>query len=138
MEGIKRLQELVKGQEDSALNQVVDYLCTRKDLSNKYLNPEKDLKGMAKYIKEKAMVNVKNGWNFFNDKVVYSWAVTYFLVPNSSLGIKEQSSKKEQKSKTSKKASTTQNQNTTKVISFDKAKNKSEQLEQITLFGGAV
>ena len=32
MNGIERLQEAVKGQEDAALRQTVDYLISRKDM----------------------------------------------------------------------------------------------------------
>lgn len=64
MTGVERLQEMVTGQEDAALKQVVDYLCTRNDLSNRYLNPEKNISSMVSYIKDKARAITKNGWNF--------------------------------------------------------------------------
>lgn len=139
MTGIERLQEMIAGQEDAALKQVVDYLCTRKDLSDKYLNPEKDLSGMASYIKDKARVNAKNGWNFLNDKVVYSWAVTYFLFSDSSLGIKKPEVKKQTKKNKDKESKTVEKStNNNNVIDINTAKSKTQKpsVEQITLFGG--
>lgn len=139
MTGIERLQELVAGQEDSALKQVVDYLCSRKDLSDKYLNPEKDLNGMASYIKNKARLQAKGGWNFVNDKVVYSWAVTYFLFSDSSLGIKKPEVKKQTKKNKDKESKTVEkNTKDNNIIDINTAKTKIQKppVEQITLFGG--
>lgn len=144
MEGILHLQKQIEGQEDSALKQVVDYLCSRKDLSDKYLNPEKDVKGMASYIREKAMIHAKNGWNFFNDKIVYSWAVTYFLFPNNVLGIEKPEIKKSQAKSKKKKnnivATVDKDLHDNKVINISSVteKNKVPPIEQITLFGGDI
>ncbi len=140
MDGITKLKKLVEGQEDGALRQVVDYLCSRKDLSDKYLNPEKDLNGMASYIRDKSMAHAKNGWNFLNDKVVYSWAVTYFLFSDSILGIKkaEEKKKKQKKEKVTKVKDEENATNNNKVFKINDIKRKEEtsKIEQITLFGG--
>lgn len=126
MTGIERLKKMVEGQEDAALNQVVNYLISRKDLDSKFLNEEKDLEGMRQYIRGKSMPHMKNGWNFLNDNVVYAWAITYFLLPNKQLGI----TKKEEKSK---------EKATDKVIDISNSESKNEDknnIKQITLFGG--
>lgn len=38
MNGFDRLREQVKDQEDSALKQVIEYLISRDDMEQKYLN----------------------------------------------------------------------------------------------------
>lgn len=138
MTGVERLQEMVTGQEDAALKQVVDYLCTRNDLSNRYLNPEKNISSMVSYIKDKARAITKNGWNFINDKVVYSWAVTYFLFSDSSLGIKKTEVKKQTKNNKDKENTTIKKGTNNNIIDINTAKNKTQKslVEQITLFGG--
>lgn len=138
MTGVERLQEMVEGQEDTALKQVVDYLCTRNDLSNRYLNPEKNISSMVSYIKDKARAITKNGWNFINDKVVYSWAVTYFLFSDSSLGIKKTEVKKQTKNNKDKENTTIKKGTNNNIIDINTAKNKTQKslVEQITLFGG--
>ena len=46
MNGIERIKELAKGQKDTALLKVIDYLISRTDMNDKYLNEEKNLKDM--------------------------------------------------------------------------------------------
>lgn len=59
MNGFDRLKEQVKGQEDSALNQVIEYLISRDDMEQKYLNEEKNVKEMCNFIKGKGKVHAK-------------------------------------------------------------------------------
>ncbi len=132
MNGIERLKEAVKGQEDVALRQTVDYLISRNDMEQKYLNEEKTLKGMVDFIHDKAKKHIKSGWTYITNEVVYAWAVMYFALPNELLKIKE---KKELK-KESKKETTGKNN----VISIEKGKKVIEEkkkVEQLSLFGGA-
>ena len=132
MNGIERLKEAVKGQEDGALRQTVDYLISRNDMEQKYLNEEKTLKGMVDFIHDKAKKHIKSGWTYITNEVVYAWAVMYFALPNELLKIKE---KKELK-KESKKETTGKNN----VISIEKGKKVIEEkkkVEQLSLFGGA-
>lgn len=144
MEGINRLRKQLEGQNDNALIQVVDYLCSRKDMDMKYLNEEKTLSGMADYIKDNARKIAKNGWNFVNDKVVYAWAVTYFLFSDKHLGIektKSTSKASTKKSTNTKTKNKTENEpNNSKIIDINSVKEiKKEpapELQQITLFGG--
>lgn len=130
MTGFDRLREQIEGQEDSALKEVVNYLLTRTDMEQKYLNKEKTLKEMCKYIKEKAMKNAKNGWNFITNEVVFAWAIMYFSLPNALLQIKTSTHKEESTKKVS-----PPKQNKSNVISLEDSKSK-HKVEQLTLFGG--
>ena len=51
MTGFERIKSEVKDQKDLALVQTVDYLLTRDDLQDKFLNEEKSLEGMAKFVR---------------------------------------------------------------------------------------
>lgn len=131
MNGFDRLKEQVKGQEDSALNQVIEYLISRDDMEQKYLNEEKNVKEMCNFIKGKGKVHAKNGWNFITNEVVFAWAIMYWALPNSFLKINQP---KETQNTTTKEKPTKNN-----VVSIEKAKKAIEekkQIEQLTLFGG--
>lgn len=131
MNGFDRLKEQVKGQEDSALNQVIEYLISRDDMEQKYLNEEKNVKEMCNFIKGKSKVHAKNGWNFITNEVVFAWAIMYWALPNSFLKINQP---KETQNTTTKEKTTKNN-----VVSIEKAKKAIEekkQIEQLTLFGG--
>ena len=54
MNGIERLKKLAEGQEDPPLLRVIEYLVNIDDMSDKYLNETKTLKGMVDYIKGEA------------------------------------------------------------------------------------
>ena len=137
MTGFERLKEQVKDQEDKALLQTVDYLLSRKDMEQKYLNPEKTLAEMGQFIRQKGMKYYKNGWNYITNEVVYAWAIMYFSLPNSFLKIERKNA-----TKSKEKTKVVSNQNDTKdnVISLDDAKKKmkdKKETAQISLFGGA-
>ena len=115
MNGIERLQEAVKGQEDAALRQTVDYLISRKDMEQRYLNEEKNLKGMVDFIREKSKKHLKNGWTYITNEVVFAWAIMYFSLPNKE--VKEKNN----------------------VIPIEKGKKVIEEkkkVDQLSLFGG--
>lgn len=134
MNGFERLKEQVKDQEDKALLQTIDYLLSREDMEQKYLNKEKTVEEMAKFIKDKARKYMKNGWNYVSNEVVYAWAVMYFSLPNSFLKI-EKKDISNSKNKTSFKEENPINN----VVSLKKAKenlNKKKETTQISLFGG--
>lgn len=135
MNGFDRLREQIEDQEDTALKQVVDYLISREDMEQKYLNEEKDIKGMCSFIREKGNTHAKNGWNFITNEVVFAWAIMYWSLPNSFLKINQFNTTKTVN--TSSKISTTKNN----VVSIEKAKKvieEKKQVEQLTLFGGVV
>ena len=134
MTGFERLKEQVKDQEDKALLQTVDYLLSRKDMEQKYLNPEKTLAEMGQFIRQKGMKYYKNGWNYITNEVVYAWAVMYFSLPNSFLKI-EKKDTNNSKTKTSSKKEISKNN----VVSLEKAREnleKKKETAQISLFGG--
>lgn len=131
MNGIERLQEAVKGQEDAALRQTVDYLISRKDMEQRYLNEEKNLKGMVDFIREKSKKHLKNGWTYITNEVVFAWAIMYFSLPNELLKIKEN---KEIQKKPNKEVKEKNN-----VIPIEKGKKVIEEkkkIDQLSLFGG--
>lgn len=131
MNGFDRLKEQIKDQEDMALKETVEYLLTRNDMEPKYLNEEKTVDEMAKFIRDKGIKHSKNGWNYIPNNVVFSWAVAYFSLPNEFLKIE----KKSIKTKDNKKETVKNN-----VISIEEVKKqvkKKKEVEQISLFGGA-
>lgn len=133
MTGFERLNEQMEDQNDIALKQTVEYLISRKDMEQKYLKKEKSISQMAKFIREKGLKHYHNGWNYIPDKVVFAWAVMYFALPNEFLKITKVETKNENA-----KSNTTKKNN---VISLENAKQKIEQkkeIEQISLFGGAI
>ena len=131
MNGFDRLREQVKDQEDSALKQVIEYLISRDDMEQKYLNEEKNIKEMCNFIKEKGKVHAKNGWNFITNEVVFAWAIMYWALPNAFLKI---NTPKETKNIVTEEKTTKNN-----VVSINTAKKvleEKKQVEQLTLFGG--
>ena len=130
MNGFDRLREQVKDQEDSALKQVIEYLISRDDMEQKYLNEEKNIKEMCNFIKEKGKVHAKNGWNFITNEVVFAWAIMYWALPNAFLKI---NTPKETKNIVTEEKTTKNN-----VVSINTAKKvleEKKQVEQLTLFG---
>ena len=131
MNGFDRLREQVKDQEDSALKQVIEYLISRDEMEQKYLNEEKNIKEMCNFIKEKGKVHAKNGWNFITNEVVFAWAIMYWALPNAFLKI---NTPKETKNIVTEEKTTKNN-----VVSINTAKKvleEKKQVEQLTLFGG--
>ncbi len=128
MNGYDRIKSMVKDQKDEALKQTVNYLLSRTDLEQKFLNEDKNLDEMCKFIKNKGQQHCRNGWNYITNELVYAWAVMYFSLPNSFLKIKSTSTK----STPNKPANTPTKDN---VIPIEKAK---EKVKQLSLFGGAV
>lgn len=120
MQGLERLKDLIKGQNDRPLNKVVDYLLTRSDMNDKYLNEEKDLKGMISYIRSEAQNQAVNGVAMIEDEVVYGWAVHYFDESNEKLGM-------------NKPAIETKKDNIEKV-SVKESKKEQEEIGQLSLF----
>lgn len=132
MTGIQRLQEMVKDQEDSALNETVNYLITRKDMENRYLKENKTLDNMCKFIQNKAKTHSKNGWNFITNEVVFAWAIMYFSLPDEFLKIKPRENNNNKVSKNS-------NLSKSNIVVLKDVKQKIEskkEVEQLNLFGG--
>lgn len=92
MEGIKRLEKMLEGQKDRYLILIVNHLMQRTEIESAFLNESKDLKGMAKYIKDKAKKQAKDGVAVIEDEIVFKWSEEYFLKTDEELGIKKSSS----------------------------------------------
>lgn len=105
MTGIERLRILSEGTKNQALIKVIDYLETRKDMYERYLNEEKTPEQMWQYITKKAKEQSINNCAVIDDRVVYVWAISYFLATNEALSLTtiDTSKSKEEPKKESKK-----------------------------------
>lgn len=77
-EGIERIKNLVKIETDKQVIKVAEYLITREDMDEKYLNENKNLGGMFKYITERAREHAEDGCAWVEDDTVYGWAIHYW------------------------------------------------------------
>lgn len=134
MNGFDKLKEQMKGKTNPALIETVEYLLTRDDMQEKYLNEEKSVDEMEEFITEKGQKHLQDGWHYITNEVVFAWAIMYYSFPNSFLKI----SSKE--TNTSTKNNNQKERKKDNVISLEKAKDElkqKEQVQQISLFGGA-
>ena len=130
MEGIKRLEKMLEGEDDNALIKVVDFLKTKPNISSKFLNQEKNLSEMRSYIHKKAKENSnKKEWVCIDNEVIYAWAMLYFLMPNKTLGIE-----KEKKKSTNKKNNVVKMPEKKETKEIKKEEPPKPQNQQITLF----
>lgn len=145
MTGIERLRILSEGTKNQALIKVIDYLETRKDMYERYLNEEKTPEQMWQYITKKAKEQSINNCAVIDDRVVYVWAISYFLATNEALSLtttdtskskeepKKESKKETKKTKTKKSEEQPVEQETpNNVIDIQTAKVSN----QITMFEG--
>ena len=102
MKGIERIQILSAEVTDKPLLKIIDYLLSREDMNDKYLNEEKCLSQMISFIKSEAKKQAKDGVAMIEDEVVYSWAIHYWDETNESL---ELETKKKETPKSVKKVS---------------------------------
>lgn len=133
MNGFDRLREQIEGKKNPALVATVDYLLTRDDMENKYLNEEKNIEEMEDFINANANKTKDNRWTYVTNEVVFAWAVMYYSFPNSFLKIEKK------KPKESKKVENTKATNKNNVIELNEAREKLEkkkETEQISIFGG--
>lgn len=104
--GLERIKKLSTKVKDKAVLKIIDYLLSRKDMNEKYLNEEKTLTQMIEFIKAKAKEKATNGVAMIEDDEVYSWAIHYFDESNKDLKISKTESDvevKEEKKSTVKK-----------------------------------
>lgn len=104
--GLERIKKLSAKVKDKAVLKIIDYLLSRKDMNEKYLNEEKTLTQMIEFIKAKAKEKATNGVAMIEDDEVYSWAIHYFDESNKDLKISKTKSDvevKEEKKSTVKK-----------------------------------
>lgn len=88
--GIDRIKVLSSEIKDKSLLKIVDYLLTRQDMDDKFLNEEKSLRQMVEFIKSNAQKKAINGFVMIEDEVVFSWAIHYFDEPNEKLNLSNQ------------------------------------------------
>lgn len=98
-EGLERIKVLASEIKDKALLNIIDYLLTREDMNEKYLNEEKSLKEMINYIKSEARKQAVNGVAIMENEDVYSWAIHYWDEPNEKLKLTSKKVFKEEKTK---------------------------------------
>lgn len=130
MNGIERLSEMIKGQKDKYLQIIVNHLMLQTEMSEAFLNEEKNLKDMATYIKDLAKKQATNNVAVIEDAVVFQWAKDYFNKSNEELGIKKIEAKNNKETiEKDEFGSIFDLNNTNKNM-----ENKKEEVEQITLF----
>lgn len=88
MKGLERLENEVLEMNNSNISAIFDYLKTRADLYEKFNNEEKSIRQMYEFIYEKARKQKVDNVAMISDRVVYLWAVTYFIKSNDELGLK--------------------------------------------------
>lgn len=95
MNGIERIRVLSSEIKDKALLKIIEYLLSREDMNEKYLNEDKSLKQMVDFIKSLAQKEAKNGMAMIEDEVVYGWAIHYWDESNESLKLEKAKIEKE-------------------------------------------
>ena len=130
MNGIERLSEMIKGQKDKYLQIIVNHLMLQTEMSEAFLNEEKNLKDMATYIKDLARKQATNNVAVIEDAVVFQWAKDYLNKSNEELGIKKIEAKNN--------AETVEKDEFGSIFDLNNTnkntENKKEEIEQITLF----
>lgn len=93
MKGIERIKILSSDIKDEQLKSIIDYLLSRTDMNDKYLNEEKSLSQMIKFIMREANEKLKkvsiSGGSvaYATDEMVFSWAIHYWDESNSNLNL---------------------------------------------------
>ena len=87
MDGIERIKQLAADIKDEALLEIINYLISRKDMNEKYLNEEKSLKQMVNFIRSEAQKLAKDNMAMVKDDIVFGWAIHYFDETNEQLGL---------------------------------------------------
>lgn len=103
MNGIERIKVLASEIQDKPLLKIIEYLLTRQDMNDKYLNEDKNLSQMVEFIKSMAKQHAKNGVAMIEDAVVFGWAIHYWDESNEKLKLEKakEETTKEEKTKTS-------------------------------------
>ena len=98
MEGYNRIKELYlkSTNKDKFLSVIVKRLMKQPNMSELYLNEEKNLDDLVSYINKKAKEQAVNGVAIIQDDEVYSWAILYFTSSNEKLGIVKHNCVKQQ------------------------------------------
>ena len=124
MEGKERIKVLASEIKDTAVLKIVEYLLSREDMNDKYLNEEKSLKQMIKFIKSEARKEEKNGIAMIEDEIVYNWAIHYWDETNENLKLE----------KTQENTNVNDSKNEINKVTKSTTKKKWEPEGQLTLF----
>lgn len=104
MNGYDRIknQYLELSNKTTYANKIVRHLMTQPNMNEHYLNEEKSIEQMMKYINDKAREQAVNNVALILDEDVYKLATNYYTQPNDELGIavKTKSDTKEVKKET--------------------------------------
>lgn len=147
MTGFERLKVMEKEENNPLVTQIVEYLITRDDMQDKYLNEKKTLAGMAEFIEQKVLSlcinnkkkipnsNTQYAFVGLNDKKVQLWAVMYFSMTDEQLGLNKLKEKISGKAITSI-TNITKNNESKNTTMQDKTKETKKDLykAQISLF----
>ena len=93
MKGIERIKILSSDIKEEQLKSIIDYLLSRTDMNDKYLNEEKSLSQMIKFIMREANEKLKkvsiSGGSvaYATDEMVFGWAIHYWDESNSNLNL---------------------------------------------------
>lgn len=95
MDGYTRIKNLyLEGTcRDISLKRIVTFLMKKPNMSDSYLNEEKNLEDMMKFIYDKARDKANNNVACLADEEVYDLVVSYFTKSNEELGFNKPISK---------------------------------------------
>lgn len=93
MNGYERIKQLYlnnqKEKKDKPLIKIITYLMKTQNMSEKYLNEEKNLDNMMNFINKNAKEQAINNIAIIEDEQVYKWAIEYFDKSDKELGIEK-------------------------------------------------
>ncbi len=141
MDGIERIKVLASEIIDDDLKKITDYLITREDMNEKYLNEEKSIKQMVNFINNTAKKELskkgKSGFvgQFISDEVVFGWAIHYWDESNESLGLNKKETEVES-AKELTEDSSEKDEKVEKIVPVKNDKPKWVAEGQLTLFDG--
>lgn len=134
MEGLERIRVLASEITHKTTLKVVEYLLSREDMNDKYLNEEKSLKQMIDFIRSEAKKQAQDGMAMIEDTTVYGWAIHYFDESNEDLGLtpKKQQPVKEDTIEDDTVEDKMQNQTIDEMIEDELKEEQQEEVEQNT------
>ena len=129
MKGLERLEIEVLEMNNCNISAIFNYLKTRNDLYEKFNNEEKSIHQMYEFIYKKKKKQKIGNVAMISDRIVYLWAVTYFIKSNEELGLNEKKVMPPSSDEVIKNIEKKKSKKEEKAPEEDKQKN-----DQITLF----
>lgn len=101
MDGLERIKLLSNDIKKQPILKIVDYLVSRNDMNEKYLNEEKSLNQMFEFITQQARKKSNGDCVMIDNDTIFGWAIHYWDEPNDKLGLDKPSNiqPKEEKNK---------------------------------------